>query len=66
MISPCLSVCLCLSVITFETTSRFYDIQYRGHAIEDDLGAVMFNPVASTIPKWRTFKLLRGIQNLHQ
>jgi hypothetical protein len=45
MISPSLSVCLCLSIITFETTSRFYDIQYRGHAIGDDLGAIMFNPV---------------------
>jgi hypothetical protein len=25
-----------------------------------------FNPVPSTIPKWRTFKLLRWMQNLHQ
>jgi len=25
-----------------------------------------FYPVASTIPKWRTFKLLRWMQNLHQ
>jgi hypothetical protein len=33
----------------------FYEIQYRGHAIEGDLDAVLFNPVASTIPKWRAF-----------
>jgi hypothetical protein len=44
----------------------FYEIQYGGHAIEGDLDAVLFNPVSSTIPKWRTFKLLRWMQNLHQ
>jgi hypothetical protein len=25
-----------------------------------------FNPVASAVPKWRTFKFLRWMQNLHQ
>jgi hypothetical protein len=44
----------------------FYEIQKDGHAIEDDLDAVLINPVPSTIPKWRTFKLLRWMQNLHQ
>jgi hypothetical protein len=44
----------------------FNEIQYGGHAIEGDLDAVFFNPVPSTIPKWRTFKLLRWMQNLHQ
>jgi hypothetical protein len=49
----------------FEPVSRFYKIR-RGHAIEDDLDAILFNPAASTIPKWRTFKLLRWMQNLYQ
>jgi hypothetical protein len=44
----------------------FYEIQYGGHAIEGDLDAVLFNAVPSTIPKWRTFKLLKWMQNLHQ
>jgi hypothetical protein len=44
----------------------FYENQLGGHAIEDDLDAVLSNPVPSTIPKWRTFKLLRWMQNLHQ
>jgi hypothetical protein len=34
--------------------------------MEDDLDAVLFNPVPSTIPKWRTFRLPRWMQNLHQ
>jgi hypothetical protein len=41
-------------------------MQYGGHAIEGDLDAVLLNPVTSTIPKWRTFKLLRWMQNMHQ
>jgi hypothetical protein len=44
----------------------FYEIQYGDHAIEANLEAVLFNPVPSTIPKWRTLKLLRWMQNLHQ
>jgi hypothetical protein len=44
----------------------FYEIQYGGHVIEGDLDAVLFNPVTSTIPKWRTLKRLRWMQNLHQ
>jgi hypothetical protein len=36
-----------------------YEIQSGGRAIEDDLGAMIFNAAAATIPKWRTFKLLR-------
>jgi hypothetical protein len=38
----------------------------RSHAIEVDLDAILSNPVASTSPKWRTFKLLRLMQDLHQ
>jgi hypothetical protein len=36
----------------------FYEIQQEGHAIEGDLDAIIFNAVAATILKWRTFKLL--------
>jgi hypothetical protein len=32
--------------------------------IEDNLDSILFNAVASTIPKWRTFKLLRWVQLL--
>jgi hypothetical protein len=35
---------------------------YAGDAIEDDLDATFFNLIASAIPKWRTFKLLRWVQ----
>jgi hypothetical protein len=28
--------------------------------------AMLLNPIASTIPKWRTFRLLRWMQNFHQ
>jgi hypothetical protein len=42
-----------------------YEIQYGGHAIADDLEEIVFDAVAVTIPKWRTFKLLRWMQNLH-
>jgi hypothetical protein len=44
----------------------FYEIQQGGHAIEGDLDAIIINPVPSSIPKWRTFKLLRWVQNLHK
>jgi hypothetical protein len=30
-----------------------------GDNIEGDLDSILLNPIASTIPKWRTFKLLR-------
>jgi hypothetical protein len=33
-----------------------HEIQHRDHAIEGDLNAIFFNPVASTISKWQTFK----------
>jgi hypothetical protein len=36
-----------------------HEIQQGGHVIEGDLDIVFLSPVASTIPKWRTFKLLR-------
>jgi hypothetical protein len=43
----------------------FYEIHQEFHATTDDLDAVIFNIEALTILKWRTFKLLRWIQNLH-
>jgi hypothetical protein len=44
----------------------FHEIHYGGHVIEDDLGAIIFNPVASDIPRWQTFMLLKLTQNFHQ
>jgi hypothetical protein len=35
----------------------FYEIQKEDHAIEGVIDAIIFNPVASTIPKWWTFKI---------
>jgi hypothetical protein len=35
------------------------EILYGGDGIEDDLDSILLNPVASTVPKRRTFKLLR-------
>jgi len=34
-------------------------ILYGGDDIEYDLVSILFNTAASTISKWRTFKLLR-------
>jgi hypothetical protein len=42
------------------------EIMYGGYDIEDDLGSVVFNLVASTISKCRTFKLLRSAQLLNR
>jgi hypothetical protein len=66
MRSPsCLSVCLPLPS-TYEPNGRFLRNSVGIHAIEGDLDAIIFNSVASTIPVWWTFTLLRWIQNLHQ
>jgi hypothetical protein len=37
----------------------FDEILYGCDDIEDDLDSIPFNDVASTIPKWGTFKLLK-------
>jgi hypothetical protein len=60
-----LSICLSFQV-TFEVISRFYEIEEGGHAVEGGIDAEHFNPLASTIPKWWTFKLLRWMQNLQE
>jgi hypothetical protein len=42
------------------------EILYGSYNIEDDLNSIVFNFVASTIPKCRTFQLLRWVQLLNQ
>jgi hypothetical protein len=37
----------------------FYEILFRNFAIKGDLDVIRFNPVTSTIPKWRALILLR-------
>jgi hypothetical protein len=39
---------------------------YGGDDIEYYLDSILFIPVASTILKWRTFKLLRWVQLLNR
>jgi hypothetical protein len=46
--------------------SRVCKIQQEGYAIKNDLDAIIFNPIASTIPKWRALKPLKWMQNLLQ
>jgi hypothetical protein len=45
---------------------HFQEIQQTGHVIESGLDTVIFNLVASTIPKWQMFKLLSWMENGHQ
>jgi hypothetical protein len=52
--------------LTFEPIADLDEIIYEGDDIEDDLEYILFNPVALTIPKWRTFKLLRRVQLLNR
>jgi hypothetical protein len=49
-----LSVC---PLTNFETFNRFYKIQQGFHTVELDLGSIVLNPVASTIPKSLTSNL---------
>jgi hypothetical protein len=42
----------------FNRSMDLDEILYGGDDIEDDLNAILFNPVASTVLKWQTFKLL--------
>jgi hypothetical protein len=37
------------------------EILYGDDDIEDDLDSMLFNPAASTISKWLTFKLMRSV-----
>jgi hypothetical protein len=38
------------------------EILYGGDDVEDDLDSIKSNPLASTISKWRMFKLLWWMQ----
>jgi hypothetical protein len=42
------------------------EILYGGDDTEDGLYSMLFNAVASNIPKWRTFKLLICVQLLNR
>jgi hypothetical protein len=42
------------------------EILYGGDGIEDDFDYILFNPVASTIPKCRPLKLLKWAQLLNR
>jgi hypothetical protein len=42
------------------------EISYGGDGIEYYLDYILFNPIASTIPKWLTFKLLRWVLLLNR
>jgi hypothetical protein len=63
MISP---VCLYVHpLITLEPISRCLWNSAGGHTIEGGLDTLIFNPIPLTVLKWRRFKLLRWVQNLH-
>jgi high-affinity nickel permease len=61
-----LPVCLYLSLIIVNHLLIVYEIQQGGHAAKGYLDAIISNHVALTIPKLRSFTLLRRTQNLHQ
>jgi hypothetical protein len=42
------------------------EILYRDDDIEGDIDSMIFNPVASIISRWRTFKLMRIVQLLNR
>jgi hypothetical protein len=43
----------------------FHVIWWAGDAIEGDIDAIIFNPIASRILKWLRFELLRWMHYLH-
>jgi hypothetical protein len=59
-----LPVCACPTQL-LEQLVDFMKFSMEVMYIEGDFDSIIFNPVASTIQKWRTFKLLRWMQNLH-
>jgi hypothetical protein len=50
---------VCLPLITFEPLGRFYENWEGGNAIQGDLEATVFNPIASIILKLLRFKVVR-------
>jgi tryptophan 2,3-dioxygenase len=59
-------VCVCVPVINLNRLVDLDEILYGGDGIEDDHDYILFNAVASTIPKWLTFKVLRWVQILNR
>jgi hypothetical protein len=57
----CLSICLsvCPQLVTFELLCRFHGILYIVNAIQGDLDAIIFNPIASIILKLLRPKVVR-------
>jgi hypothetical protein len=53
----CLS--MCPPEVTFEPLDRFHEIWYGGNAIQGDLDAIKFNPIASITLKLLSFKAVR-------
>jgi hypothetical protein len=43
----------------FDHLVEFYEIWYRGSAIQGDLDAIILNPIASIILKLLRFKVVR-------
>jgi len=60
-----MSVCLCVLLITFETTYSGSWNLVGNDATEGDLNMIIFSPIASPFLKWLRFKLLRWMQYLH-
>jgi hypothetical protein len=46
--------------------ANFDENVYEDDNIDSDSDSMLFRLVASTIPKWRTFKLLRRVQILNR
>jgi hypothetical protein len=42
------------------------EVLYGDDDVDDDLDYILFSLLASTIPKWRTFELLRWVQLLNR
>jgi hypothetical protein len=49
---------VCPPLITFEPLGNLHDIWYGDDAIQVDLDAIIFNPIASTILKWLRFNVV--------
>jgi hypothetical protein len=54
----CLRVCISPPPKFLNRLLDFDEVLY-GDVIEGDLYAILFNSIASTIPKWRTFNFLK-------
>jgi hypothetical protein len=50
---------MCPSLITSETIGRFHEFWYGSNAIQGDLDAIIYNPIASIILKLLTFEIVR-------